>query len=162
MRVSDEFQFQPTRPRGARQGGIRDLRGPGGVSTHAPTRSATAWRPRPCRCCPGFNPRAHAERDIDGRGPTRGWARFNPRAHAERDGIFITPRLLNHFSRISANLGPLRKKNPAAILARKKTFPSQPLAPARTLERRADHWRFAAGTPTSATNRPQGPGVFGS
>ena len=36
------YEFQPTRPRGARRAAAQPVPGPGRVSTHAPTRSATA------------------------------------------------------------------------------------------------------------------------
>ena len=80
------FEFQSTRPRGARRAAMADRAMAGGVSIHAPTRGAT---PPPRYCCAGsssFNPRAHAGRDDARAGRRRrcAWG-FNPRAHAGRD-----------------------------------------------------------------------------
>jgi len=60
--------FQSTRPRGARQQAADAVDGVSDVSIHAPTRGATfsyaSWR----ACSIGFNPRAHAGRDVAGDG----------------------------------------------------------------------------------------------
>ncbi len=79
-------RFQPTRPRGARRQCGRCCPGCCCVSTHAPTRGATASRGSAGNGCGGFNPRAHAGRDAPVISDARGRWSFNPRAHAGRDG----------------------------------------------------------------------------
>ncbi len=54
--------FQSTRPRGARRG-LCAVFGAKQVSIHAPTRGATGFIIAPARLL-GFNPRAHAGRDV--------------------------------------------------------------------------------------------------
>ena len=79
------LQFQPTRPRGARRVAAADLGAVGNVSTHAPTRGATATSWQAFSRAPRFNPRAHAGRDshdgdcvgdrVSTHAPTRGATR---------------------------------------------------------------------------------------
>ena len=79
------LQFQPTRPRGARRVAAVDLGAVGNVSTHAPTRGATATSWQAFSRAPRFNPRAHAGRDshdgdcvgdrVSTHAPTRGATR---------------------------------------------------------------------------------------
>ena len=61
---SRESRFQSTRPRGARHA-IKIMFFGMFVSIHAPTRGATSSHPNDFSNC-GFNPRAHAGRDVAG------------------------------------------------------------------------------------------------
>ena len=59
------------------------------VSIHAPTRGATNTLPGIRLFSEGFNPRAHAGRDVFQKPTTLSTQRFNPRAHAGRDGELL-------------------------------------------------------------------------
>ncbi len=99
--------FQSTRPCGARQEAVALSVGRGHVSIHAPMRGATVHlvagqcvqyvsihapmrgatktSVETLKVSPGFNPRAHAGRDIVMRRSLLHSMSFNPRAHAGRD-----------------------------------------------------------------------------
>jgi len=57
------------------------------VSIHAPTQGATRCNRGNRRCNRGFNPRAHAGRDLYAQYGSCGYVGFNPRAHAGRDRL---------------------------------------------------------------------------
>ena len=108
LKPSWRFTFQSTRPRGARRINPKNIASYE-VSIHAPTRGATIIDYFPI-INNGFNPRAHAGRDlslysrtpywvVSIHAPTRGatvpqqpgspQGGFNPRAHAGRDGYCL-------------------------------------------------------------------------
>ncbi len=60
----EDWQFQPTRPHGARLGGLMRAPLKAFVSTHAPARGATGTAGRRSRATAGFNPRARTGRDL--------------------------------------------------------------------------------------------------
>ena len=79
--------FQSTRPCGARLG-VPSVQTPSTkVSIHAPMRGATSLDLLYFFAITGFNPRAHAGRDLNGRRYLFDIICFNPRAHAGRDQL---------------------------------------------------------------------------
>jgi len=83
--IQRPYEFQSTRPRGARPDTLPAVRGKGGVSIHAPAWGATRFGRNPRRAGKGFNPRARVGRDRFCNWSRIYWHCFNPRARVGRD-----------------------------------------------------------------------------